>query len=386
MKKLDKNLGITLITLVVTIVVLLILAGVSVAMLTGENGILTQANNAKEMTQSSNAEEIMKIVIAEIRAENSELSVKKIKSTLSKYNGSVEKDSNGNFPICCKINDMKFIVASDGKITKLGEILDISTENEVVNSKINFSWDELKQIANTISFDDKITASTSSVTVKLNNKTEKVSIGNYAIVKYKDIDKKVRIIGFNQDIKKDGGTAGITFDFETLLDKSSMNKENTNNGGWGQSKLREQMNNYLSEIQLDESIRLTDIVEEVKKDYIAIYNKADSVVTDNYDKLWLLAASEIFEVNSDGTYAFAKTSEGKQYKYYYVATQNMDFKTQNTQIIKHTSNENNAGWWWLRSPGIHDNNIFLCIFTNGVGNVNHFAIDSTGGIAPGFCI
>ena len=39
--------GITLIALVITIIVLLILAGVSIAMLTGSNGILTQANNAK---------------------------------------------------------------------------------------------------------------------------------------------------------------------------------------------------------------------------------------------------------------------------------------------------------------------------------------------------
>ena len=39
--------GITLIALVITIIVLLILAGVSIAMLTGQNGILTQANNAK---------------------------------------------------------------------------------------------------------------------------------------------------------------------------------------------------------------------------------------------------------------------------------------------------------------------------------------------------
>ena len=40
--------GITLIALVVTIIVLLILAGVSIAMLTGNNGILTQGKRAKE--------------------------------------------------------------------------------------------------------------------------------------------------------------------------------------------------------------------------------------------------------------------------------------------------------------------------------------------------
>ena len=48
------NKGITLIALVITIIVLLILAGVSIAMLTGENGILTQAENAK--TDTSDAE------------------------------------------------------------------------------------------------------------------------------------------------------------------------------------------------------------------------------------------------------------------------------------------------------------------------------------------
>ena len=47
-KKSGKNeTGITLIALVITIIVLLILAGVSISMLTGQNGILTQANNSK---------------------------------------------------------------------------------------------------------------------------------------------------------------------------------------------------------------------------------------------------------------------------------------------------------------------------------------------------
>ena len=46
--KFKKQKGITLIALVVTIIVLLILAGVSIAMLTGNNGILTQGRRAKE--------------------------------------------------------------------------------------------------------------------------------------------------------------------------------------------------------------------------------------------------------------------------------------------------------------------------------------------------
>ncbi len=56
------NKGITLIALVITIIVLLILAGVSIAMLTGQNGILTQANSSK--TASTKAEAVEKINLA----------------------------------------------------------------------------------------------------------------------------------------------------------------------------------------------------------------------------------------------------------------------------------------------------------------------------------
>ncbi len=52
-----KNRGITLIALVITIIVLLILAGVSIAMLTGQNGILTQAQNAKQETEEGKIKE-----------------------------------------------------------------------------------------------------------------------------------------------------------------------------------------------------------------------------------------------------------------------------------------------------------------------------------------
>ena len=51
------NKGITLIALVITIIVLLILAGVTIATLTGDNGILTQANNAKERTEQAEKDE-----------------------------------------------------------------------------------------------------------------------------------------------------------------------------------------------------------------------------------------------------------------------------------------------------------------------------------------
>ena len=52
-----RNNGITLIALVVTIVVLLILAGISISMLGGENGIITKAQEAKEENRGGTVEE-----------------------------------------------------------------------------------------------------------------------------------------------------------------------------------------------------------------------------------------------------------------------------------------------------------------------------------------
>ena len=52
-----QNKGITLIALVVTIVVLLILAGTTIAMLTGDNGIIARAAKAKEETDKAASEE-----------------------------------------------------------------------------------------------------------------------------------------------------------------------------------------------------------------------------------------------------------------------------------------------------------------------------------------
>ena len=57
--------GITLIALVVTIIVLLILAGVSIATLTGDNGILTQATKAKEETQQAKEDELRRLTALE---------------------------------------------------------------------------------------------------------------------------------------------------------------------------------------------------------------------------------------------------------------------------------------------------------------------------------
>lgn len=57
----ERNKGITLISLVVTIIILIILAGISINMILGENGILTMAKKAKENMELAMAEEQEKL-------------------------------------------------------------------------------------------------------------------------------------------------------------------------------------------------------------------------------------------------------------------------------------------------------------------------------------
>ena len=62
---LKKEKGITLIALVITIIVLLILAGISITSITGKNGLLTQAENAKENTRGEEIQEYINLTISE---------------------------------------------------------------------------------------------------------------------------------------------------------------------------------------------------------------------------------------------------------------------------------------------------------------------------------
>ena len=62
--------GITLIALVVTIIVLLILAGISIGALTGNNGIINQAQNAKNDTQYQQWSEQIDVAIIDVESKN----------------------------------------------------------------------------------------------------------------------------------------------------------------------------------------------------------------------------------------------------------------------------------------------------------------------------
>ena len=66
----ENKRGITLIALVVTIVVLLILAGISISLLTGENGVITQAKKSKEKTIVGDEKEGISLAYSSCKSDN----------------------------------------------------------------------------------------------------------------------------------------------------------------------------------------------------------------------------------------------------------------------------------------------------------------------------
>ena len=111
--------GITLIALVITIIVLLILAGVSIAMLTGQNGILTQANNAKNETELASAKEKVELAVigAISQTRDGTLTVGKLRTELANYGGTIEGDT---FPVTAKVDGKSFTVDANGNVTVSG--------------------------------------------------------------------------------------------------------------------------------------------------------------------------------------------------------------------------------------------------------------------------
>ena len=104
-RTIEKNMkGITLIALVITIIVLLILAGVSIAMLTGQNGILTQAQNSKQATKKAEVKERAQtdIVGVQTATQSTEISKMALKGILNKYFENVPEEIKSDTEITAK--------------------------------------------------------------------------------------------------------------------------------------------------------------------------------------------------------------------------------------------------------------------------------------------
>ena len=93
--RLKKSNGITLIALVVTIIVLIILAGVSINLILGDNGIITKAQEAKQVQEKAEIKSEIQLELmakeAEVLQNGNALTVAQIEEILEKY-GTVNKE------------------------------------------------------------------------------------------------------------------------------------------------------------------------------------------------------------------------------------------------------------------------------------------------------
>ena len=114
-QKLKESKGITLIALVITIIALLILAGVTIATLTGDNGILKKAGDAKTQTEQAKEDENLKIAIAGSYGTDGKLNLKDLKDNLTNQGIDYDKNNTG-FPLEVIVNGEKKKIDANGNI------------------------------------------------------------------------------------------------------------------------------------------------------------------------------------------------------------------------------------------------------------------------------
>ena len=125
MRKKEKNNGITLIALVITIVVLIILAGISISIILGENGLVAKAKRAATQTEKVTANEEMGMYMASLRIDKDAGSGQRLADYLSSNvgNDGLEdflNNGDGHAQVAYKGN--KFLVnLDDYTFTYLGK-------------------------------------------------------------------------------------------------------------------------------------------------------------------------------------------------------------------------------------------------------------------------
>ena len=130
-KRMQKNSkGITLIALVITIIVLLILAGVTIATLTGDNGILTQAGKAKDKTTEAEAIERVQVEVAGSYGLDGTIDKDQLNKNLGNIAGLKIGESNfggenivKELPATVTLNGYDIGIDANGGVEKIPEII-----------------------------------------------------------------------------------------------------------------------------------------------------------------------------------------------------------------------------------------------------------------------
>ena len=120
--KLREFRGITLIALVITIIILLVLAGIAIATLGGENGLFARVKLGKERYAISEAKEKLELEITNLQIEQQGKGEELKKEDLPKMNNDeIDVRDTTNFPVEVIYKNYKFEVDNNFHVTYVGE-------------------------------------------------------------------------------------------------------------------------------------------------------------------------------------------------------------------------------------------------------------------------
>ena len=125
MKKIVKeNKGITLIALVITIVVLIILAGIAVSMTIGENGIFTKAKEARDKTKIAEIKELIQLKILESQSDSKLFDYNVLKENLKDIG--IKISEKEEYPINIKLEGYHFKIDSEGNVSQVCSAIEVA--------------------------------------------------------------------------------------------------------------------------------------------------------------------------------------------------------------------------------------------------------------------
>ena len=221
--------GITLIALVITIIVLLILAGVTIATLTGDNGILTKAQSAKEKNAQKTVEEQINLAVQASRINEGLVIDKDILEQELTNNGiEITKSENDELPWTVKKDGYVYTISENGEVkekegiaitTGYIEILKGSTERKKVSAQIlsgetgTIKWEHTGNITLSEAGENEVTVKVNSnanagdiatITAKIEGKTYQDSINVKIVAQVTSVTaEKIEVsIGDKKKIEK----------------------------------------------------------------------------------------------------------------------------------------------------------------------------------------
>lgn len=133
--------GISLVALVITIIILLILAGITISFTVGSNGILTKAKNAKEQTNIAQAKESVELIIANLQADKEGKASLNDLESYATTNSDISYSSTNNEHKIIYKNEYSFSVDDKLKITYTPANNDPTTINKVSTPMIFDTFD-----------------------------------------------------------------------------------------------------------------------------------------------------------------------------------------------------------------------------------------------------